>query len=392
MLHIRTFVTSYAALLRTHELVGDNHLRFASQMNETADQLGELCKETERTRKNGKEVGSRLEKALYEAESNMDRSRQRYETAVEELERCVVQKAGERDPSLLHSSSTTPSFNPSVSSSVSTAGSGNSKRTFGKAMSKLKQSGKTFGGNSKPEEELRTKVANMSEAYRKEVSSCQGVRREHWVVGLPRVLRNLKEGTDEIDLGTQYHLRRYAHLFENLLVSDGVTVSPPPSSSFGVPGMEEGPGLTMIVEAIDNREDFKDFMQNYSVAWLQSPQAQARGPSIRGEGMLNDEGYVAVQSPKMETISPRMSTSSTLPTLYSLTQSQPTQSHQNFQQNPSPDSRNNHLPVASTSKAIFGVDLNEQVTRDDVDVPLIVEKCTSVIEEYGVFRLVSASR
>lgn len=362
-----TFVTSYSALLRTHELLGDNHLRLSGQLIETADQLLELSKETERTRKTGKDVGARLEKALSEAESNMDKSRLRYESAAEELERCVLQKAGEnvKDASSLVQST---SYNPSV------AGAG-SKRTFGKAMSKLKST-KGFGGSSRPEEELRVKVANTSEAYRKEVSACQAVRREHWVVGLPRVLRQLKEGTDEVDLGTQYHMRRYAYMVENTLVSDGITISPPVGAAFGP--AEEGPGMKAVVEAIDNREDFKDFMQNYSVAWLQSPQAQARGPSIRGEGMLNDEGYVAVQSPKAES-SPRLSTSSTMHQL----SSQPS-TYFPQQQVTSPESRSSvSLPVASTSKAIFGVDLGEQVARDDVDVPLVVEKCAAVIEEHG---------
>jgi len=397
-----TFVTSYAALLRTHELLGDNHLRLSTQLQETADQLLELSKETDRSRKNGKEVGSRLDKVLNEAENNMDKSRQRYESAAEELERCLLLKAGEsprHDPSLIHrpTDSQGQSYNPSgsgISSSTSSIGTGsglgggpNSKRTFGKAMSKLKNSSKGFGNSvggfsNKPEEELRSKVAHTSESYRREVSACQGARREHWVVGMPRVLRALKEGVDEADLGTQYHMSRYANVFENTLVSDGVTISPP-STTGSVGGVEEGPGLKMIVEAIDNREDFKDFMQNYSVAWLQSPQAIARGPAKRGEGMLNEDGYVAVQSPKLE--SPRMSTSSSFSTSLNYNSQPYQQTSQYFPPQPSisPNSASLSLPVASTSKAVFGVDLAAQVARDDVDVPLIVEKCAAAVEEHG---------
>lgn len=32
----------------------------------------------------------------------------------------------------------------------------------------------------------------------------------------------------------------------------------------------------------------------------------------------------------------------------------------------------------------FGVDLGEQMSRDDVDVPLIVVKCCEAIEKYGI--------
>jgi hypothetical protein len=36
----------------------------------------------------------------------------------------------------------------------------------------------------------------------------------------------LKECADEIDLGTQYHLTRYAFLFESIVLSDGSTLAP----------------------------------------------------------------------------------------------------------------------------------------------------------------------
>lgn len=36
----------------------------------------------------------------------------------------------------------------------------------------------------------------------------------------------LKECADEIDLGTQYHLTRYAFLFESIVLSDASTLVP----------------------------------------------------------------------------------------------------------------------------------------------------------------------
>lgn len=36
----------------------------------------------------------------------------------------------------------------------------------------------------------------------------------------------MKESADEVDLGTQYHLSRYAYIFESTLVTDGLTISP----------------------------------------------------------------------------------------------------------------------------------------------------------------------
>ena len=38
--------------------------------------------------------------------------------------------------------------------------------------------------------------------------------------------QSLKECADEIDLGTQYHLTRYAFLYESIVLSDGSVLVP----------------------------------------------------------------------------------------------------------------------------------------------------------------------
>lgn len=71
------------------------------------------------------------------------------------------------------------------------------------------------------------------------------MRQEYFNFQLPRILRvricsfwlhrggtnfnnhkALKECSDEIDLGTQYHLTRYAFLFESSVLGDGSTLAP----------------------------------------------------------------------------------------------------------------------------------------------------------------------
>jgi Rho GTPase-activating protein RGD1 len=70
----------------------------------------------------------------------------------------------------------------------------------------------------------------------------------------------LKECADEIDLGTQYHLTRYAFLFESIVLTDGQTLAPTSADEGG------GQGLKANIEAIDNRADFRVYMQNYAYA------------------------------------------------------------------------------------------------------------------------------
>jgi len=101
---------------------------------------------------------------------------------------------------------------------------------------------------------------------------------------LTELSQSLKETLDEIDLGTQFHLSRYAFLFENMILNDGLTVSPPNINSI----LEEGPGLKAIAESIDNRDDFKNFMQNYAVTFAASGQKV-----LRREGPP-EEGFVRV--------------------------------------------------------------------------------------------------
>ena len=174
-----SFVTAFTALLRTHEIVADNRIRMATQLGEMSDQLIEVAREVEKSRKTAKELGSRLEKSLGDSEAHTDKCRNRFDIAVEELERVLISKAGEnsRDVNnLLHE----PNLN-------SSGGAG--KKTFGKAMSKLKGGAKNPAQIQRLEEEARLKMNSMSDAYRQQILATQTVRQEYFKLQLPRVLK-----------------------------------------------------------------------------------------------------------------------------------------------------------------------------------------------------------
>ena len=71
----RSYVQSWVSLLRTHELLGDNRLRFAGQLSDMSDELIVLGKEVEKNRKASKDLGTRLERGLAEQESLVDKAR-----------------------------------------------------------------------------------------------------------------------------------------------------------------------------------------------------------------------------------------------------------------------------------------------------------------------------
>lgn len=319
-----TFVKSWHSIVKTHETLADNRLRFATKLNEMSEELSNLSKEVDKSRKHARETGLRLEKNLQDAEVGVEKARGRFDTAAEDLERLLLLKSGE---------STKSGEMQSGAASVGSSG----KRTLGKAIGK---SGLLFKNKNpqqilKQEEEVRARTSSASDAFRREVLSTQGIRQEYFHLQLPRILRTLKENADEIDNGTQYHLARYAFLFESTVLNDGMAISPVGTDAVSASG------LNGAVEAIDNRADFKLYMSNYQVAHGRD----YKGPRREGpyeEGFLNTPGTTKANATTPAT----------------------------------------RAPVSE--RAIFGVDLAEQMARDNVEIPPILEKCSLAIEEFGM--------
>ncbi|ESK94826.1 gtpase activating protein [Moniliophthora roreri MCA 2997] len=332
-----TFVYAWQTSMRIHDTMGDNHVRFAQRLNEMSEELANIAKEVDKNRKSTKELATRYERTLQEAEGITEKSRNRLDTTSEELERVLLQKEGE---SLKDNS---------VQARAGGAGAGG-KRVIGKAVAKggLLLKGKNPGNIQRQEDDIRARVSAASDAFRKAVIDTQAMRQEYFNFQLPRILRSLKECSDEIDLGTQYHLTRYAFLFESIVLSDGSTLVPPKDEGSGAIG------LKTAIESIDNRGDFKVYMQNYAYAH--------GGPTpnrLRREGPL-DEGF--------------------LPPLPS---HQPTPSYPGNQIS-SGASANGHQNTLDKGRPTFGVDLGDQMARDDVDVPPVMRKCCEAIEKYGL--------
>ncbi|PWY98116.1 RhoGAP-domain-containing protein [Testicularia cyperi] len=314
-----SFVRSWHSMMKTHDTLADNRIRFAAKLGEMSDELNNLAKEVDKSRKQAKETGTRLEKNLQEAEAGVEKARGRFDTAAEDLERLLLLKSGES----------------TKSGEIQSGSGGGGKRTLGKAIGK---SGLLFKNKNpqqilKQEEDIRARTSTASDAFRKEVLSTQGMRQEYFNLQLPRILRTLKENAEEIDNGTQYHLARYAFLYESTVLNDGMTISPVGTD------ITPGSGLKGAVETIDNRADFKQYMANYQVAHGRD----YKGP--RREGPY-EEGFL-----------PNTSAAANKAVLT--------------------------RPVAS-ERPIFGVDLGEQMTRDNVEVPPILEKCAEAIEQVGI--------
>ncbi|QRV89091.1 Rho GTPase-activating protein 12 [Ceratobasidium sp. AG-Ba] len=369
-----TFVSAWTATMKIHEILGESRVRFAQRLAEMSDELASLAKEVERNRKSAKDLGVRYERALQDAEAAMEKAKGRVTAVTEELERVLVAKEGEnmKDAGLRGADGRV----------IGTGGGG--KGALGKAVAK---GGALLKGKSvnlqKQEEEIRARLSMASDGYRQSMLETQKIRQEYFNFQLPRILRSLKECADEIDLGTQYHLARYAFLYESTVLSDGATLSPM--------SIEDGPGIKLTVESIDNRTDFKVYMQNYAVA-----HGAPKGP--RREGPAED-GFLP-PLPSLETIPSQLSGTSAHPSSYNSTNPPTTTT--------APSSVSTHTTPPQTQPAYhaqaygptqvfppiqpqphqpqptFGVSLPIQVARDGVEVPRILSRCAEVIEKYGL--------
>lgn len=81
--------------MRTHEVIGDSRLRFSLKLTEMSEELSNLSKEVDKNRKYARETGSRLERNLIDAEMSVEKARNRFDAAAEDLERLLLVKSGE---------------------------------------------------------------------------------------------------------------------------------------------------------------------------------------------------------------------------------------------------------------------------------------------------------
>ncbi|KAI8985727.1 GTPase activating protein [Trametes punicea] len=318
-----SFVNAWQSSMRTHELMAENRIKFAARLNEMSEELTNLAKEVDKTRKVTKDLATRYERALQESESITEKAKARFDMTAEELERLLLQKEGE----------------PLKDNAMQSRSPVNGKRVIGKAVQKggMLLKGKNPQNLQRQEDDIRARMSTASDAYRKAVTDTQTIRQEYFNFQLPRILRAFKECVDEIDLGTQYHLARYAFLCESIVHSDAAIITPPD---------ENVPGLKATMESIDNRTDFKTYMQAYIYA---HGGTNTRGPRRNGP---QEEGFLPPIPPP----------------------------HQYVGNSPSPS----NAPIPDKGRPTFGVSLAEQMARDDVDVPPILVKCCEAIEKYGL--------
>ena len=249
-----TYAQAWRDTLKSHEMVSENRFRFSSKLTTISDDLAVIVRESERNRRQHREMGTRLEKNLLDSEAGVERTRSRFNADADDVERVNMAKSGD----------------------MTDAG----RRTLGMPFGKANLfRSKNPQQMLRHEDEFRARKQSAHEALRKEANATQSVREEYFGQHLPHVLRSMRETLNEVDSSLQFQMLRYAFLCESSALSDGMLIHPINENT-------SAPGLRAAAARIDNPSDFREYLQSYDVAFGQ----EHRGP--RRENPY-DEGALA---------------------------------------------------------------------------------------------------
>ncbi|KAF5092606.1 hypothetical protein D0Z00_004500 [Geotrichum galactomycetum] len=204
-----TLVRQFDELLDANERIMDAVSVFVTALHAMHDELSELAKKNEKSRKALKESSMRDEKNLIEAEQNAEKARSKYVSLCEEMERL-------KDPN----------------------------------------KGAKFGFNKKNtpqhEQELQSKINSAESEYRQRVYTAEKQRKDLVNQIRPQNVRQLMNHIMECDSGISLQLQKYSTLNEILALNSGFIVSPlkPVGSTTAPLSMKE------MAAKIDDELDF----------------------------------------------------------------------------------------------------------------------------------------
>jgi hypothetical protein len=69
----RSYGDAWTSILKVHETIGEQHVKFSTEITEVADDLQLLFKDTEKSRKQAKEAGLRHERLVSDADMALEK-------------------------------------------------------------------------------------------------------------------------------------------------------------------------------------------------------------------------------------------------------------------------------------------------------------------------------
>lgn len=209
-----TFARQFDEMVAMSERGADASNSYIAALHIMHDELAELAKTIDRTRKSVKESALRQEKLVVEAEQAAEKAKSKYDQAAEDLE-----KMRTGDPT---------------------------KNKFGFKQSRTPQH----------EDELQRKVTTAESEFQQRVAQAEQARRELLAKHRPAAVKQLKDLILECDAGMSLQLQKYANLSETLALNRGFIIAPlkPRGSTGGAPTIKE------LAAQVDNELDFYNFV------------------------------------------------------------------------------------------------------------------------------------
>ena len=201
--------------------MADHGLQFAMSLHQMSDELQELAANMERGRKYWKQTGTNAEKRLQDSEVALEKAKSKYDSLAEQYDRA---RTGEKQHG-----------------------------RFGLKGPK---------SAAQQEEDLHRKVEVADADYAAKVQAAQVQRRELAATLRPQAISALRELIQECDSGLTMQLQKFAILNEQILLRNGLCISPLKDQQIG---SEIGRrGLREVVQIIDNDKDFRDYVLSFS--------------------------------------------------------------------------------------------------------------------------------
>ncbi|KAJ5937389.1 hypothetical protein N7454_004689 [Penicillium verhagenii] len=399
-----TYSSSYKEIQRLHERMAECGLQFSVSLHKMSDDLSELSSNIERGRKQWKQTGLAAEKRVFDAESQAEKAKAKYDSFAEQYDRV---------------------------------------RTGDKTGGKFGLKGHKSAAQH--EEDLLRKVQHADADYAAKVQAAQSARQELVATHRPQAVQNLQQLIAECDSGLTLQQQKFGMLHissifsfslllilgyfirtftnqstasfnEKLLLGQGLCVSPIKTETNGSIAPKS---LAEVIRQVDNQKDLHDFILSHEGhdGAVSGPEVQyQRHPTLGGgpaAAVAPQTGLQAKRQSSIPAAFSQQSISSPSPQLGSTDRFQqppyPTQgessapppaqppyptgppSHETAPMIAAPMStppishpvsmEKNNLPPL---KPVFGLSLNDLYARDGTAVPFLVYQCFQAIELFGL--------
>jgi hypothetical protein len=196
--------------------MAENGLQFALNLHQMHEDLNQLGFEMEKGRKNWKQIGLSAEQKASDAEKQMDKAKQKYESLAEQYDHAKTGDGG---------------------------------RHFGlKGMKSAEQR----------EQELKEKVEMADKDYQAKVQYARQQRQDLLSTTRPQAVKALEDLISECDAGVTLQMQKFATFNERLMLGNGLLVSP-----FNEPNAPQKRSMRELVLQIDNQQDFQGYIRSF---------------------------------------------------------------------------------------------------------------------------------